>query len=630
MIGLILFPVIFFLSTGVILFHAKPVFTYHCWRSSYLASSTFSLLTVALSTEILSLFHGLFWHALVMWWSIITILSLCGLFIYLKKEDGSYSLTGGIKRDFNSFCIISIFCIAAILAIIAIIAPPNTWDSMTYHMSRIMHWMQNHSVAHYPTHSIRQVYINPFAEYVIMHIYMLTGSDRLVNLGQWSSMIGSCIGVSLIARQLGAGLSLQIIASLICVTIPMGVLQATSTQNDYVNSFILVSLVYYLLEFRTSPEFFTGLLIGISLGEAILTKATAYLYVFPFMLWGGLLLLMSRIPVTRKFLFALLTVLLFFTLNSGHYIRNYKLFKTPIGSHKQYNNTGVENEIFTLQVLTSNVIRNIAIHLQLPSHKIRALERIEQIEERLIENIHNMLQLEMTDPRTTLDEQPFHVSPMSTHEDLAGNLIHFILIMLCIMLICIRYRRVNQWSLVMYLCCLIFGFLLLCLYLKWNPWFSRYHLPLFVLSAPFMSVVMGKTLPHRLIKFIAVLLVFQSTLWVFHNYTRPIIAKKNIFNTSRIEQYFKNRPELMEAYIVVSKEIIKNNPKKIGLIIGGDDWEYPLWVLTNALKKGIQIRHTQVNNISSILEDPHDEYDLILTINNKQNVMKITYPTLPR
>jgi ABC-type uncharacterized transport system permease subunit len=30
--------------------------------------------------------------------------------------------------------------------------PPNNWDSMTYHMARIAHWVMNESIEPYPTH----------------------------------------------------------------------------------------------------------------------------------------------------------------------------------------------------------------------------------------------------------------------------------------------------------------------------------------------------------------------------------------------------------------------------------------------------------------------------------------------
>jgi len=44
-----------------------------------------------------------------------------------------------------------------------IIYPPNNWDSLTYHMSRIMYWLSNENLNHFPTHILRHLYQPPFA-----------------------------------------------------------------------------------------------------------------------------------------------------------------------------------------------------------------------------------------------------------------------------------------------------------------------------------------------------------------------------------------------------------------------------------------------------------------------------------
>ena len=129
----------------------------------------------------------------------------------------------------------------------ALIYPPNTPDSMSYHMPRVMHWIQNQNVDFYPTSTTRQLYVSPFSEYVILHLQLIVNGDRLANLVQWFSMFGSLIGVSLIARELGGNTKSQIFSALFCATIPMGILQSTSTQTDYVVSFWIVILVYFLL-----------------------------------------------------------------------------------------------------------------------------------------------------------------------------------------------------------------------------------------------------------------------------------------------------------------------------------------------------------------------------------------------
>ena len=70
----------------------------------------------------------------------------------------------------------------------------------------------------------------------------------------------------------------------------MGILQATSTQNDYVLSMWLVCMVYFMLIMvdknnQKGLSLIYTFAIGCSLGLAILTKGTAYVFVLPFILW---------------------------------------------------------------------------------------------------------------------------------------------------------------------------------------------------------------------------------------------------------------------------------------------------------------------------------------------------------
>ena len=104
-------------------------------------------------------------------------------------------------------------------------------------MAQVRHWIQQQSVAHYPTHITRQLFSNPWAEFTIAHLFLLTGTDRLANSVQWFSMVGSLIAVSLIAARLGADKRGEVLAAVVAATIPMGILQASSTQNDYVTAF---------------------------------------------------------------------------------------------------------------------------------------------------------------------------------------------------------------------------------------------------------------------------------------------------------------------------------------------------------------------------------------------------------
>jgi hypothetical protein len=76
------------------------------------------------------------------------------------------------------------------------------------------------------------VLMGPGAEFVLLQIHALWGGDRLDNLVQWSTFLGCILGVTVIARSLGAGRRGQVLAAVICATIPEGILGASGAKND--------------------------------------------------------------------------------------------------------------------------------------------------------------------------------------------------------------------------------------------------------------------------------------------------------------------------------------------------------------------------------------------------------------
>ena len=207
-------------------------------------------------------------------------------------------------------------------------------DSLIYHLARVVHWVQNASVAHYPTHVLRQLHLAPWAEFAILQFQILTGGNRLAHLVQWLAMVGSVLGVSRIAAQCGAGARGQILAAVFCGTIPMGILQSTSTQNDYVLSFWLVCLVYFSRALTTpgpgQGATASAWLVGAALGLAILTNGTAYILAAPFVAVMAVHVAWQR-RSRAAFTLAIVAVAVL-SLNAGHYWRNARLYGTPLGS----------------------------------------------------------------------------------------------------------------------------------------------------------------------------------------------------------------------------------------------------------------------------------------------------------
>ena len=200
------------------------------------------------STELLSLLGWLTFGSLLAGWTMMlatagVLLARLGGSCGLRRVDRLPPMPQGLDLVMAGWGAI----VVALSGAVALFAVPTTWDSMSYHLARVAHWAQNHTVAFYPTHIVRQLYQPPWAEFAMLHLYILAGSDRLANLVQWVAMAVSLVGVSVIARQLGAGPRGQLLSAFVCATIPMGIMQASTTQNDYVAALWLVCLTSALL-----------------------------------------------------------------------------------------------------------------------------------------------------------------------------------------------------------------------------------------------------------------------------------------------------------------------------------------------------------------------------------------------
>lgn len=574
------------------------------WRESLILATTYWGILLTIITEFLSLFKLITFGWILGAWGLICIILIYILRLNSKKmqisePNNTAQLHNNIKiKNFIKLLLCGLGFVVATIGLIAIIAPPNNWDSMDYHMSRVAYWIQNHSVAHYPTSYTPQLYQNPWSEFVILHFQILSGGDYFANLVQWLSMIGCIIAVSLIAKLLGGNLQGQVFSAVVTATIPMGILQASSTQNDYVVAFWVVCLAYYLLstiQAETSKIWTNSFKIGSSIGLAILSKGTAYFYVFPFLIWFAIYQIKRlRWQAWKP---ALIVGSISLLLNISHYLRNYNLFASPLGEPSDY-----RNEAHGINILVSNILRNIALHIGTP------IGLWNGIANKLIQIIHIFIGVDINDPRITFSKTFFVPGGWSTigipgNENGAGNLVHLALIIICVIIFISRKSIRRQSYLFAYLITTVSTFLIFCYLVKWQAWNSRLHLPFFILISPFIGVVLSKLKKQKIAIFIVTFLLVSSLPWVFFNRYRPIIDSNNIFQVSRIEQYFNTRPYLNTTYTGAVEFLNSKKCSNIGLSMGKDPWEYPLWVLLQQNnQKIVKIQHINVTNISAILE----------------------------
>ena len=569
------------------------------WRNAYLISLLAWGVILTGLTECLSFFRLLNFQSLLLSW---LLLSLGIATFYQRKILRTFNkilkkglLTFSRFRDLSllrlNLVLVSIcFVFILILGFLAVYTAPNNWDSMIYHLSRVVYWEQHQSVAHYPTHTLSQLYQNPWAEFVILHLQILSRSDRLANLVQWGAMVSSLIGISLITQQLGGKIKAQIFAVIFCFTLPMGILQASSTQNDYAVSFWLVCFAYFVLEIiKQGITLKNTILLGASLGLAILTKGTAYIYALPFCLWiaaWGISNLGWRSikPTLTAILMALM-------INLGHYTRNLSRFDSPLGLGNTETHFQPDIKYFLANTskhlsLHADIIRNLALD--------RVITPTTGITNKLVHIIHERLGITLN-PST---DNPFYVPSLSMHEDTAGNPVHLALILVvCGLIFILNHKLWKNQILWQYFLVVLTGFLLFCWLISWSHWRARLHLPFFVLSAPWVGVVLIQSLNYKITNVLATFLLLLCSSWIFNNDMKPILGEENVFVVPRINQYFQSKQYIQSEYIKAANVIEKKQCQVLGIIdnTAGNLYEYPMLLLLKNRGKAIEIRHVNLD-----------------------------------
>lgn len=489
-------------------------------RVSILLSLITNAVFVFIFNESASIFNVITSNSAVLFWSFDVIMLTATLY-YLrstKKINFKRLALGenGIKlqqldKSNKIILITGIVVFVLPLLFLSIYSPPNNFDAHSYHLNRILYWINDQNLDHFPTVHIQQLYLNVFAEYLVLDTVLLSGSDYFSGLIQFGSFLGSLIGVSLIAQKIGMKENGQILSAAFLLTLPIGIFESTSTQVDYVACFFFISFVYFGLELLDEKSEITLMAFLVSLALGGFTKYTIFIFAIPFTIYFafrilGKYKLWYSVKVFGQAL-AILTITFAFFFK-----RNYALFgnmmsPTP-GSTFFAEKLPVDKYSFLYTL--SGLIKNAGLHLGLPNEGFNGFIYAR------IADFHNLIGVNINDLGLRLDE--FAVR-YSVQEDMVPNTIHFWLILLFTSILLFTKGR---WKVKWFWICALIGFVLFCTLLKFQLWSTRTHMPFFALGGIAVAYVYSEYLGWK-IAYLIFPMMMLSSVFVFGNPNKQLI-----------------------------------------------------------------------------------------------------------
>ena len=574
------------------------------------------------SLEILSVFSMITRTALFIFWAMVFAALLILSFHRIKKEKGSLNIL--VTRIFHVIKYHKTCCILAIaLLFLAVYTVPYNWDSMTYHLSRIVNWTQNRSVAHYATHNIREIVSPVLAEFINLHVYILSGKrDVFFNLVQCVSALTNVWLIYEIALKLGCKRKYAGLVAFIFFTAPSAFGEALSTQVDQFAAVWLLIFVYYYLELLKQELAFSRrvmeccAMMAICVGFGYLAKPSVLIGMAIF------LLVLFVICIVRKAKAAFIAGAAGFAgvivaaLILPEMIRNFLSFGSislPIAGQRQL--VGTWNPLYVFVNGLKNFAFNLPnIYLYESDHWIAAV----------VYRIAGLLRVNIDDPAIAEDGRAFFLHPAQTYDpDLAVNPVVLWGFFFCMLWGIIRFKRQGKGMGRFYSGLVTMTVLFFCCAVRWEPFVSRYMVVYLALLCPmiahetqdFTEYFRGRILgaaPYVLLA--GMCCVELIGLGVYHTG----IARAG--QEDRFRGYFYARQSIYEDYRDVCEAVSDGGYTKIGLLLQQDSYEYPVW---QALKGHVgEIRHVLVENESSVYEIADFMPDAILSSTDHGEVVE--------
>ncbi|SKB65582.1 hypothetical protein SAMN06296386_103204 [Lachnospiraceae bacterium] len=473
----------------------------------------------------------------------------------------------------------------ASVLILGILTVPYNWDSMTYHLPRIMFWAQNHSVAHYSTYDLRQLSSPYLSEYINLHQYILIGKDWFFNYIQGFSFCFCTIGIYYVTKKMGLDKKWCLLAAVLFLSTPIAYAEALSTQVDVFTTVWMVIFGYFWIDIfeqeslRFSKDILTDVIVmGTCIGLAYITKPSVCISMAVFLL----ILLVKRVASRDKVyvlaVSCMIAAAVIVIIASPGIIRNLMTFNAV--SAKE---VGARQLIGTAdpRMFIVSFIKNLCFTL--PSAWIRKSDKIFYA---IPFAAAKILKVDLNDAAISEDGREYRVADAYDFgQDTASNSLIVWLILLSIIISIFMLIRKQAKNINWFNVGAVVSFMIFLTVLRWEPFETRYEISYLAMLCPFIAHVFcrltnkNRTCEVSVISIILFLCVSViGNMYIYHAITWYTKAR------IRPEGYFSENP-ICDDWYKVTDLINENDYKKIGIHSGNNYYTYPLWRMCSGISR---------------------------------------------
>ncbi|MEV4847684.1 hypothetical protein AB0K20_31310 [Micromonospora matsumotoense] len=521
--------------------------------------------------------------------------------------------------------------------VVALLAEPNNFDSQTYHLPKVEHWVAQGSLDFWPTAIHRQVTIPPGAEYLLLHLRLFTGGDALHNLVQWAAGIGCLLAATRITAQLGGGRRAQLLTAFLLATTPMVALQATSTQTDLVAAAWAACAATLVLDgLRRRAGLGDALALGAATGLTALTKTSGLIAVGPLLLlWGLAQLRLAARPtgvgtgystglapgdsagvgtdragravggvgsgpatgaadrpaptgvrqVARTVGGSLLVLLVAATVVGPFLARETAEFGHPLGPPRLRESIPMERHDPVAVLVNALRIGHTAFDTPLSPLRAGTAEAIMAGS--------RAVGVDPQDRTITFGREVFPVPSWYPDEDRVAFPLAGSLALLGAVFALVRPRRVSPGrpgALRAYAAVVVLAVVLHTGMIKWQPWGNRLLLYALVLAVPLAGLWVDAVLRRRagagrrsvaagLVVTMLATSALAGVLALSYGFPRRLVGAGSVFTTTEWDTRFLRRPQWADEFRWAASAVRASDARRIGLVQQNDNWEYPWWLL---------------------------------------------------